>query len=87
MKDLPAVHTDPVREAEGECSWEICEAGQAQAWRACTIHKNAPWLDRSWAFKRPEYAAKAAIDLLNGKPQPHDLSNMATTGARCAYLP
>lgn len=75
---------ESVRESEGECAWECCDASDAEAWRATLILGDDV---RSWAYKIRGDAEKAARDLLAGRVQPLSLKGMATTGARCAYLP
>jgi hypothetical protein len=84
--DTPTICTEPVREAEGESTWETCDQSRAQAWRVSMTHSAAPWRDRAWTYKRREDAAGAALDLLSGRPQPLKLSGFARTSPRTVYL-
>lgn len=79
------VQFEPVRESEGECAWEACEPYNAEAWRVTKIDSTGDV--RSWAFKTRKRAAIACRDLAEGKIQPLGLSDLASTGTRCAYLP
>ena len=74
----------PVRNAEGECAWEQCAPDQAEAWRVTLINGDDV---RAWAFKTRKKAAIAASDLSEGRIQPLNLSDLASTATRCAYLP
>ena len=78
------ISLQPVRESEGESTWEMCAPADAQAWRAMLICGND---GRAWTYKRKADAQAAIRDFHAGRIQPLKLSGLAQLSPRTIYLP
>jgi len=75
---------EPVREAEGECTWESCAVHDAQAWRV-TLRDNVGH-GSSWTYTNRKRAAIAARDLAEGRLQPLSVTNLAQLSPKTVYI-